>query len=205
MQYRDGIKRIVDFFASSILLLLCSPLLFLLTIVLSFVNKGKPFFFQERPGKGGKLFKIIKFKTMRDLNENEVSNKEVHSLSRITKVGHFIRKYSLDELLQFVNVFKGDMSLVGPRPLLVEYLPLYNKEQSKRHDIRPGITGWAQVNGRNALTWKRKFELDVWYVGHLTFFLDIKILFLTAKKVFVKEGVNADKDMTMEVWQGNFS
>jgi len=178
-----------------------SPIILLFSIILFVVNKGQPYFFQERPGKNGDSFKIIKFKTMIDTDSTE--DREVHSLSRVTKVGSFVRKYSIDEIMQLFNVLKGDMSLVGPRPLLMEYLPLYNTTQQKRHLVRPGITGWAQVKGRNAITWQQKFEYDVWYVVNLSFLLDIKIIMLTIKKVFIKEGVNADNAQTMEVWKGN--
>lgn len=203
MKYNPYIKRFIDLLIATSLLLLLSPLLIVICIILFFVNKGTPFFLQERPGKHGKIFKIIKFKTMRDLKKNEESEKEVHSLSRITKAGQVIRKYSLDELLQLVNVFKGDMSLAGPRPLLIQYLPLYNEIQSKRHNVKPGITGWAQVNGRNTISWHKKFEYDVWYTDNISLLLDIKIGFLTLKKVFFKEDINSDEHITMEVWKGN--
>lgn len=181
--------------------LLLSPIIIVLIVILLFVNNGKPFFFQQRPGKKGVPFNIIKFKTMIDIDSEK--DEEVHNLSRVTKVGAFIRKYSLDEVLQLVNVLKGDMSLVGPRPLLMEYLPQYNTIQNKRHDIRPGITGWAQVKGRNSITWSKKFEYDVWYVENVSLILDVQILLLTVKKVFIKEGVNSDENLTMEVWKGN--
>jgi len=199
--YRLFFKRILDFFASLSGLLVLSPFLVVLVVLLFFTNKGKPFFLQSRPGKNGKLFNIIKFKTMLDLDPNK--EEDVHSPNRITKVGAFIRKYSLDEILQLVNVLKGDMSLIGPRPLLIEYLPLYNEEQQMRHNVRPGITGWAQINGRNSISWAKKFELDVWYVNNLNFILDIKILFLTVKKIIVKEGVNSGQDIIMPVFNGN--
>jgi len=199
--YASFLKRILDFLMSVLGLALLSPLLIVLIIILLFVNHGKPFFVQERPGRGGKLFKIIKFKTMRDLNPD--ADFDVHSPKRVTKIGSFIRKYSLDELLQLVNVFRGDMSLVGPRPLLIEYLPLYNEEQSKRHDVRPGITGWAQINGRNALSWSEKFKFDTWYVEHVSFTLDTVIIFKTILKVFNKEGVNQGEETIMPVWKGN--
>ncbi|MCK8520561.1 sugar transferase [Aquimarina sp. D1M17] len=199
--YHPYIKRFLDFILSLIGVTLLSPIILVLIVVLVFVNKGKPFFLQSRPGKNGKLFKIIKFKTMSDLKPEDEGN--IHNVSRITKAGSFIRKYSLDELLQLINVLKGDMSLIGPRPLLIEYLPLYNETQRKRHDVRPGITGWAQVKGRNAISWNQKFEYDVWYVENLSFILDIKILLLTFKKVLIKEGVNIDQNMTMPAWKGN--
>lgn len=199
--YLNYFKRVIDFGLSLLGLLLFLPIIVTFIVILIMVNKGKPFFFQERPGKNGTLFKIIKFKTMTDTRSTK--DEEVHSLSRVTKVGAFIRKYSIDEIMQLVNVLKGDMSLVGPRPLLVEYLPLYNTTQQKRHHVKPGITGWAQVKGRNSISWPQKFEYDVWYVDHISFGLDIKILCLTVKKVFVREGVNADENQTMEVWKGN--
>ncbi len=199
--YNPFFKRVLDFIFSLIGFLTLLPIIVVLIFILLFVNKGKPFFFQQRPGKNEKPFNIIKFKTMVDVDSQK--DDEVHNLSRVTKVGAFIRKYSLDEVLQLVNVLKGDMSLVGPRPLLMEYLPLYNEIQSKRHHIRPGITGWAQVKGRNSIVWKKKFEYDVWYVENLSFILDVKILILTIKKVFIKEGVNSDENLTMEVWKGN--
>ena len=199
--YRTFIKRIVDFVVSLGLLILLSPILLLIIVLLYLNNGGNPFFLQSRPGFRGQIFKIIKFKTMRDFNpERDI---DVHSPARITKMGAFIRKYSIDELLQLVNVFKGDMSLIGPRPLLVEYLPLYNSEQKKRHDVRPGITGWAQVNGRNTLNWNEKFALDVYYVDNLSFLLDLKIVALTVIKVFKKDGVNQTEDTIMPVWKGN--
>ncbi len=199
--YRNLLKRIIDLFIALALLLLLAPFVLSLTLILMLTNKGTPFFLQPRPGKNGKIFKIIKFKTMRDLDPG--STVDVHNLNRVTKAGHLIRKYSLDELLQLVNVLKGDMSLVGPRPLLVEYLPLYNEVQGKRHLVRPGITGWAQVNGRNSISWTQKFELDVWYVDHLSFSLDLKILYLTLIKVVKKKDINQGIDKTMPVWEGN--
>ncbi|WP_438712196.1 sugar transferase [Aquimarina muelleri] len=199
--YRIYIKRLLDSILSFFGILLLGPIIIVLVVLLLVVNKGKPFFFQSRPGKNGELFKIIKFKTMSDL-KSEDKNEE-HNIARITKVGAFIRKYSLDEILQLINVLKGDMSLIGPRPLLVEYLPLYNKEQQKRHNVRPGITGWAQVKGRNTISWSQKFEYDVWYVKNVSFSLDIKILLLTIKKVIRKEGVNVDQNITMSAWKGN--
>ncbi len=199
--YNSYIKRILDFVLSFLGILLLLPIIVIIVLILTIVNKGKPFFFQSRPGKNGELFKIIKFKTMSDLKSEDKEN--VHNVSRITKAGAFIRKYSLDEILQLINVLKGDMSLIGPRPLLVEYLPLYNKEQQKRHNVRPGITGWAQVKGRNTISWNQKFEYDVWYVENISFILDIKILLLTFKKVIKKEGVNIDQNTIMPAWNGN--
>lgn len=199
--YSDFCKRILDLVLSLAGLLLLFPIILIFSIVLIVVNKGKPFFLQSRPGKNGELFNIIKFKTMRDLEST--TEKDVHSLSRVTKVGAFIRKYSIDEIMQLFNVLKGDMSLVGPRPLLIEYLPLYSPVQAKRHDVRPGITGWAQIKGRNAITWNQKFEYDVWYVENLSFLLDLRILWFTLLKVIKKEDVNSGNEVTMEVWQGN--
>jgi lipopolysaccharide/colanic/teichoic acid biosynthesis glycosyltransferase len=173
----------------------------MVSILLSVANKGTPFFVQPRPGKDEKIFRLLKFKTMRDFDPRKDANE--HSPSRITKMGAFVRKYSLDELLQLINVIRGDMSFVGPRPLLVEYLPLYNEEQRKRHSIRPGITGWAQINGRNALSWDQKFTLDLWYVNNISFLLDLKILFKTGLKVFKKEDINQSQDTIMPVWKGN--
>jgi len=199
--YQKLIKPILDISMALMGLLALFPILVLVTAGLGFVNNGKPFFYQIRPGKKGKLFKIIKFKTMndkKDFNENLLSDAE-----RLTKIGSFVRKTSLDELPQLLNVIKGEMSLVGPRPLLPEYLPLYDANQKKRHDVKPGITGWAQVNGRNAISWKQKFDYDVWYVEHLSFGLDIKILFLTLKKVFVREGISSQGQVTTEGFKGN--
>ena len=156
---------------------------------------------QERPGKNGKIFKVVKFKTMTD--ERDVEGNLLPDAERLTKVGRFVRSTSMDELPQLINVLKGDMALIGPRPLLVQYLPLYNEEQARRHNLRPGITGWAQVNGRNAISWTKKFELDVWYVDHCSFLLDLKIIFLTIKKVFVREGISQKGQATMEYFTGN--
>ena len=183
-----------------VLLLLLTPFILVLILVLLIANKGRPFFLQPRPGKNGKIFKIIKFKTMRD---PEPGLEDSNSSSRITPIGNFIRKYSLDELLQLVNVIKGDMSLIGPRPLLVSYLPLYSENQKRRHDVKPGITGWAQVNGRNSISWDQKFEMDVWYVDHLSLSLDLKILIKTFTKVIKRTDVNQGVDITMPIWQGN--
>ena len=199
--YRNFFKQLIDFFIALILLMLLSPILLVLIVLLLFANKGKPFFLQPRPGKHGKVFKIIKFKTMRDLEPG--SNIGSHSPERITPVGGFIRKYSLDELLQLVNVLKGDMALIGPRPLLVDYLPLYNDEQGKRHNVKPGITGWAQVNGRNTISWYQKFALEAWYVDNLSFPLDLKIFYMTFIKVIKKKDINQDENETMPRWEGN--
>lgn len=199
--YKSFIKRLFDFLAALAAFLLLFPLFLLTTILLAIVNDGKPFFFQTRPGRNGRLFKIFKFKTMNDKRDSE--GNLLPDVDRLTVVGQLVRKLSLDEIPQLLNVIKGDMSLVGPRPLLVEYLSLYNERQAMRHNVRPGITGWAQVNGRNAIDWQTKFELDVWYVEHLSFWLDIKILFLTVKKVFVREGISSDSSVTMEKFTGN--
>lgn len=199
--YSTFFKRIIDFIAAFLVLLLFSPILILITLLLSFANNGKPFFFQTRPGKNEKLFKIVKFKTMND--KKDAQGNLLSDEHRLTKIGSFVRKTSLDEIPQLINVLKGDMSLIGPRPLLVHYLPLYSDFQKQRHNIRPGITGWAQINGRNAISWEQKFEYDVWYVAHCSFLLDVKILFLTAKKVFVREGISQDGQATMEVFKGS--
>ena len=199
--YKIYLKRFLDFFAALIGLLLLSPIFLLATIGLFFANNGKPFFFQTRPGKNEKLFQIIKFKTMND--KKDAAGNLLSDAERLTPIGSFVRKTSLDEIPQLLNVLKGDMSLIGPRPLLIQYLPLYDAVQKKRHHIRPGITGWAQVNGRNAISWEQKFEYDVWYVENCTFALDVKILFLTVKKVFQSEGISQEGEVTMEVFKGN--
>ena len=200
--YKHFLKRLLDFLLVSILLLLICPFLLLITLWLHFANKGAgAFFFQERPGKDGKIFRVIKFKTMTD--ERDADGNLLPDAERLTKVGRFVRSTSIDELPQLINVLKGDMALIGPRPLLPQYLPLYSKEQARRHEVRPGITGWAQVNGRNAISWTKKFELDVWYVDHCSFLLDAKIFFLTIKKVFVREGISQEGQATMEVFNGN--
>lgn len=199
--YPKYIKRILDFLLAAIAFLLLSPIFLICIIILAFSNKGTPFFTQFRPGKDGRIFKIIKFKTMNDRKDTQ--GQLLPDADRITPLGQFIRKNSLDEIPQLLNVIKGDMSLIGPRPLLVQYLPLYNEEQSRRHNVRPGITGWAQVNGRNAISWEKKFELDVWYVSHLSFLLDMKILFLTVKKVSIREGINQKGQVTIKAFKGS--
>lgn len=201
--YRDCFKRIFDITLAACVLLVTSPLLLVLCIWLHFANKGAGVFFtQERPGKNGKIFKVIKFKSMTD--ERDADGNLLPNEQRITKVGRFIRSTSLDELPQLINILRGDISIVGPRPLHVCYLPLYSKEQARRHDVLPGVTGWAQVNGRNAISWKRKFELDVWYVDHISFWLDVKILFLTALKVLKRADINsATKEIGIEPFNGN--
>lgn len=200
--YKKKFKRAFDFVFSLIGLLLVSPILLLVWVLLAITNGGSgAFFIQNRPGKCGKLVKVIKFKTMNDKRDN--AGNLLPDSCRITSVGKIIRSLSIDELPQLINVVKGDMSLVGPRPLLVQYLPLYSERQARRHEVRPGMTGWAQVNGRNAITWEQKFEFDVWYVDNMSFWLDMKILFLTIKKVFSREGVNSSIDDTMKPFKGN--
>jgi lipopolysaccharide/colanic/teichoic acid biosynthesis glycosyltransferase len=196
------VKRLFDFTISlTALLILLTPLA-VITLLLLIFNKGAgAFFTQTRTGKNAKLFQIIKFKTMTD--ERDADGKLLPDEVRLTPIGRIVRTTSLDELPQLINVLKGDMSLIGPRPLLVKYLPLYSKEQSRRHDVRPGITGWAQVNGRNAISWEHKFELDVWYVDHASFSLDLKILLLTLKKVFIREGISGGGSATMKPFTGN--
>ncbi|AYN68448.1 sugar transferase [Euzebyella marina] len=198
--YRHFLKRVFDFLIAFFALLIASPILVLVTLLLSIANKGKVFFIQERPGKDERIFKIWKFKTMndnRDSDGNLLSDKE-----RLTNVGKFVRKTSLDELPQLFNVLKGDMSLIGPRPLLVSYLPLYNETQRRRHEVRPGITGWAQVNGRNAIAWEKKFEYDVYYVNNYSFLFDLRIILLTIQKVLKSDGINSTTSATMEVFTG---
>lgn len=199
--YKSYIKRMLDFLLALLGFILLFPIFILVMIGLFFSNNGKPFFFQTRPGKNEKLFKIIKFKTMND--KKDTAGNLLPDAQRLTIIGKFVRKTSLDEIPQLLNVIKGDMSLVGPRPLLVQYLPLYNEEQKTRHKVRPGITGWAQVNGRNAISWQQKFEYDVWYVTNISFLLDVKIIFLTIKKVFISEGISQDGQATMEYFKGN--
>lgn len=201
MTYRKLIKPLFDFTCSLLGLLVLSPIFLLVWLSLIIANSGKPFFYQRRPGKGGRIFTIVKFRTMND--KRDADGDLLPDTERLTKVGSFVRKTSLDEIPQLINVLKGDMSLVGPRPLLVEYLPLYNEVQARRHEVRPGITGWAQVNGRNAISWQQKFEYDVWYVKNLSFFLDLKILFLTIKKVVLREGISQDGEATIEQFKGN--
>jgi len=200
--YIHFFKRLLDFMIALVGLIILSPLFLILWIVLSIANKGAGvFFLQERPGKDEKIFKVIKFKTMNDRrDENGIL---LPDSERLTKIGRLVRSLSLDELPQLVNVLKGDMALVGPRPLLVKYLSLYSKEQSRRHEVRPGITGWAQVNGRNAISWQEKFAYDVWYVDHISLSLDIKILLKTLEKVFKREGINSGTKATMEPFSGN--
>ena len=193
--YKSFFKRIFDFMLALFGLVLLSPLLVIVTIALYFANQGKPFFFQLRPGLNDKIFKIIKFKTMND--KKDVAGNLLSDADRMTKMGSFVRKTSLDEIPQLLNVLKGDMSLIGPRPLLPEYLPLYNERQKRRHHVKPGITGWAQVNGRNAISWSQKFEYDVWYVDNISFLVDLKIFFMTLFKVIKSEGVSSEGHVTM--------
>ena len=199
--YKAVFKRLCDLFISSTFLLFGGWLIVFVAFCLHFANKGSGvFFLQSRPGKNGKIFKVIKFKTMTDDKDDE--GNLLPDEKRLTKIGKFIRSTSIDELPQFINVFKGDMSLIGPRPLLVQYLPLYSKEQTRRHEVRPGITGWAQCHGRNAISWTKKFELDVWYVDNISFLVDVKIFFLTIKKVFLREGISQEGNATMEAFNG---
>ncbi|MBG6236581.1 lipopolysaccharide/colanic/teichoic acid biosynthesis glycosyltransferase [Pedobacter sp. CAN_A7] len=201
MFYKNYLKRPIDLIMALSGLIALSPVFVAITLFLYFANDGKPFFFQWRPGKKGILFKIIKFKTM---NERRGSDGLLlPDAQRLTTIGAFVRKTSLDEIPQLINVIKGEMSLIGPRPLLPEYLPLYSSEQFRRHEVRPGITGWAQINGRNAISWNEKFKLDVWYINNLNFWLDLKIILLTIKKVVVKENISSKTSVTMEKFNGN--
>lgn len=199
--YRKFVKRGLDVIFSGIALLCFCPIILVLIAILMIANKYSAFFVQERPGKDGKIFKLVKFKTMTDKTDS--NGNLLPDDKRLTKIGAFIRSTSLDELPQLWNVLKGDMSLIGPRPLLIQYLPLYSSEQARRHEVKPGITGWAQINGRNAITWKQKFEYDVWYVDNISFALDLKILWLTFKKVVARENINSTTSATMEYFNGN--
>ena len=198
--YKTIIKAFFDFIFALIGILLLSPILIVATIALFIANQGKPFFLQPRPGKNGTIFTIIKFKTMND--KKDAAGNLLSDAERLTKIGALVRKTSLDEIPQLFNVLKGDMSIIGPRPLLVEYLPLYNETQKRRHHVKPGITGWAQVNGRNAIDWDKKFELDVWYVDNCSFWLDLKIVFLTIQKVIKSEGINPENANQTEPFYG---
>ena len=199
--YKLFFKRIFDFCISLVALLLIGWLLIIIAIWLHFANKGAgAFFFQERPGKDAKIFKVIKFKTMTD--ERDAEGNLLPDEARLTKVGKFVRSTSIDELPQLINVFKGDMALIGPRPLLVQYLPLYSPEQARRHEVRPGISGWAQCHGRNAISWTEKFKLDVWYVDHCTLWTDIKVIFITIKNVLMRKDINSATAATMEAFNG---
>lgn len=200
--YRDFFKRTIDLLASGCALVVLSMPLAAVTVWLHFANKGAgAFFFQERPGKNGKIFKVVKFKTMTD--ERDKDGQLLPDAERLTNVGRFVRSTSIDELPQLWNVLKGDMSLIGPRPLLVQYLPLYSKEQARRHEVRPGITGWAQCHGRNAISWTKKFELDVWYVDHISFITDCKVVLTTFKKVIGRKDINSATSATMEFFDGH--
>lgn len=200
--YKNYFKRVLDFSISFIALIIISPILLVIVVWLHFANKGTgAFFFQERPGKDAKIFKIIKFKTMTD--ERDAEGNLLSDAERLTKVGKFVRSTSIDELPQLINVLKGDMALIGPRPLRVHYLPLYSPEQMRRHEVRPGISGWAQCHGRNNITWTDKFKLDVWYVDHCTLWTDLKIIFITIKKVLVRDGVSKEGSVTTIPFNGH--
>jgi len=199
--YRQFFKRFLDFTFAVVGIVILSPLFLLITLLLTIANADNPFFTQTRPGKDARLFKVIKFKTMNE--KKDAAGNQLPDAMRITPVGKFIRKTSLDEIPQLINVLKGDMSLIGPRPLLIEYLPRYSHEQARRHKVKPGITGWAQVNGRNAISWEQKFKYDVYYVDHCSFLLDVKILFMTVVKVFQSAGINQPGQATMELFLGN--
>lgn len=200
--YKKFFKRLVDFTIALVALSIIWPFLLIVTIWLYFANKGAgAFFIQERPGKNGKIFRVIKFKTMTD--ERDVNGELLPDADRLTKVGAFVRSTSIDELPQLINVLKGDMALIGPRPLLVQYLPLYSKEQMRRHEVRPGISGWAQCHGRNQISWTERFKLDVWYVDNLSLLTDLKVILITIKKVLFREDINSDNDATMEDFTGN--
>lgn len=200
--YRKYLKRWLDFVIVFCVLAVIWPILLLVTLWLHFVNKGAgAFFTQERPGRNGKIFKVIKFKTMTD--ERDADGNLLPDAERLTPVGRFVRSTSIDELPQLINVLKGDMALIGPRPLLVQYLPLYSKEQARRHEVRPGITGWAQCHGRNSISWTEKFKLDVWYVDHCSLITDIKVIFITIKKVLLRDGISQEGQATMEPFNGN--
>lgn len=198
--YNTFFKRFLDFVIASIGFIILLPVFILVTLLLTFFNKGNPFFLQIRPGKNEQVFKVIKFKTMNDNCDSQ--GNLFPDAERLTAIGKFVRKTSLDELPQLINVVKGDMSLVGPRPILVEYLPLYDSQQKRRHEIRPGITGWAQINGRNTLSWKQKFDYDIWYIDNISFLLDLRIILLTIKKVFKSEGISSKTSITMEKFNG---
>lgn len=199
--YRFFLKRVLDFLIALIAVILLSPVFIVVTILLYFANQGKPFFIQARPGLNEKIFNIIKFKTMNDKKDSQ--GNYLPDSERLTPIGSFIRQTSLDELPQLINVLKGDMAIIGPRPLLPQYLSLYNESQKRRHNIRPGITGWAQVNGRNAISWTMKFDLDIWYINNVSFATDCKVMFLTLKKVVKKEGINQAEQATVEAFKGN--
>ena len=200
--YKNCFKRVIDFTIVLMALLVIWPFLLIIYIWLTIANKGAgAIFYQDRPGKGGKIFKVMKFKTMTD--ERDAEGNLLPDADRLTKVGKFVRSTSIDELPQLINVLKGDMALIGPRPLLVQYLPLYSKEQARRHEVRPGITGWAQCHGRNAISWTKKFELDVWYVDHMSFITDIKVILITIKKVLMRADISQEGQATMEFFNGS--
>lgn len=199
--YRLFFKRCIDILVALIVLLIFTPIILILIVLLYHFNSGSVFFTQERPGLQKRIFKVLKFKTMND--NRDADGKLLPDNVRLTPIGKFVRSTSLDELPQLINVLKGDMSLIGPRPLLVKYLPLYSETQNRRHQMKPGITGWAQVNGRNAISWTQKFEYDVWYVDNSSFLLDMKILWLTLKKVIIREGISSNSSVTMEPFKGN--
>lgn len=199
--YSRFFKRLIDFVLSLSAFIVLLPVFLVVTLLLAIANDGKPFFLQPRPGKDGHIFRVIKYKTMNDRRDER--GDLLSDAERLTPIGAFVRKTSLDEIPQLLNVIKGDMSLIGPRPLLVEYLPLYNVIQGRRHEVRPGITGWAQVNGRNAISWEEKFRFDVWYVDNVSFLLDVKIIFMTIGKVFKSEGISAEGVATMERFRGS--
>ena len=199
--YKHFFKRLFDFIIVLTALSVIWPFLLIITLWLHFANKGAgAFFFQERPGKDGKIFRVIKFKTMND--ERDANGELLPDAARLTSVGRFVRSTSIDELPQLINVLKGDMALIGPRPLLVQYLPLYSKKQARRHEVRPGITGWAQCHGRNAISWEKKFELDVWYVDHLSFVTDVKVILITIKKVLMRSDISQEGQATIEPFNG---
>ena len=200
--YKHCFKRVIDFTIALLALSVIWPILAIIALWLHFANKGAgAFFLQERPGLHGKIFKVIKFKSMTD--ERDADGRFLPDAQRLTAVGKFVRSTSIDELPQLINVLKGDMALIGPRPLLVQYLPLYSKEQARRHEVRPGISGWAQCHGRNSLTWTEKFKLDVWYVDHCTLWTDLQVIFITIKKVLCREDINSATSATMEFFNGN--
>lgn len=200
MIYNLVIKRLFDILLSLFALVIAFPILIFVFFLIAFINNTNPIFTQSRPGRNKIIFKVIKFKTMND--KRDTKGNQLPDAERLTPIGKFVRKTSCDELPQLINVLKGDMSLIGPRPLLIEYIPLYNKTQKRRHEVRPGITGWAQVNGRNTISWKKKFEYDVWYVDNISFTTDINILYLTFKKVFISEGINQQGQVTAEKFNG---
>lgn len=199
--YVKVVKPVIDFVVAFIVFAILSPLFIVVTFLLAFANGGKPFFFQRRPGRNGRLFTVIKYKTMND--KKDAQGQLLPDADRLTPIGSWVRRTSVDEVPQLLNVLKGDMSIVGPRPLLEEYLPLYNEVQKRRHDVRPGITGWAQVNGRNAISWQQKFDYDVWYVNNVSFMLDLRILLMTFRNVARSEGISSETSATMEKFRGN--